>query len=400
MTNAQVPALQEKTRTIRDLFEKDTVRKQIQMAIPRHMSVDRLLRVAVTAIRANPKLLDCTKESLLACVMGCAQLGLEPEPFLGQAYLVPYWSGKKKVFEAQLIPGYRGYLALARRSGEVNSVISQVVYTNDHFELRYGLNATLDHVPAEGDRGEPKGVYVVFHYKDGSYSFDYMSKADIEKIRARSKSKDDGPWVTDWDEMAKKTVIRRHIKVVPLSVEMVIAAAAEDRYYAGEAQMGLFMEPGADGTEQLPDPGAIFARQVEEKAAAGEFPLKDWNKFMQACADTYKISLDEVKAQIATPEDFANLWNTFEKWRLEQQKSAQKPPEKTQEQGQDKTQGVSGAASGPPRTISDEILEELRKVPEDIIKEGFEAFGIPADMDLAELDEMTAVELAGWARNK
>lgn len=223
-----------KNNTIFELLNKDSMRRQIEMAIPKHMTVDRLLRVAVTAIRTTPKLLDCTPQSLLACVMGCAQLGLEPEPFLGQAYIIPY--GK----EAKLIPGYRGYIALARRSGEVQSVCAQCVYENDVFELQYGLDEKLNHVPAEGDRGNVKGAYVIFRYKDGSHSFDYMSKADIDKIRDRSKASNSGPWVTDYGEMAKKTVIRRHVKVAPLSIEMARAAAAEDLALSGGNQADMF----------------------------------------------------------------------------------------------------------------------------------------------------------------
>jgi recombination protein RecT len=234
--------------TIHNLLTRPQMRKQLEMAIPRHMSVDRLLRVAMTAIRANPKLMGCTQESLLACIMGCAQLGLEPEPFLGQAYLVPFKRNVKvgnqwrSQVECQLIPGYRGYISLARRSGDVKSVAAQVVYENDHFRLQYGLDEVLEHVPAEGDRGAVRGAYCVFRYKDGSHSFDYMTKDDIDKIRARSKASDSGPWVTDYAEMAKKTVIRRHVKLAPLSVEMARAAAAENLAMAGESQVGLFDE--------------------------------------------------------------------------------------------------------------------------------------------------------------
>ena len=114
MGSQNLPATQ-KANTIRNLFEQQSVKKQLALAVPRHLSVDRLLRVAMTSIQRTPKLLDCTQQSLLACVMTCAQLGLEPDAFLGQAYLVPYWNGKKSAYEAQLIPGYRGYIALARR---------------------------------------------------------------------------------------------------------------------------------------------------------------------------------------------------------------------------------------------------------------------------------------------
>jgi recombination protein RecT len=223
--------------TVRDWLTSDAFKEQLRLAAPEMMDVNRLIRIVFTQIRRNPKLMECTRESLMACVMGCAQLGLEPEPFLGQAYLVPY--GK----ECTLIPGYRGYIALARRSGEVKSVTAQAVHENDTFELVYGVpEDKLRHVPAIGKRGDFVGAYVVFRYKDGSYSFDYMPKEDIDKIRKRSKASSSGPWVTDYEEMAKKTVIRRHIKIAPLSVELRKAAAAEDVLAAGESQVNIFSD--------------------------------------------------------------------------------------------------------------------------------------------------------------
>ena len=238
MTSAPVPArITQKANTIRDFFYKPSIQKELRRAIPKHLTVDRLLRVAMTSIQQNPKLLDCTEHSLLRCIMVCAELGLEPSNFLGQAYLVPFKN--HGVLEAQLIPGYRGYIALARRSGQVQTVSSQVVYENDHFVLQYGLEDKLEHVPAEGDRGKVKGAYVVFRYKDNSYSFDYMPKSDIDAVRRRSKAANDGPWVTDYAEMAKKTVIKRHAKLAPLSVEFQTASLLEDLAHAGESQMSI-----------------------------------------------------------------------------------------------------------------------------------------------------------------
>ncbi len=231
------PATQ-RAADIRGLLDKS--RKQLEMALPKHLTADRLLRVAMTSIQRTPKLLECTPQSLLACVMTCAQLGLEPDQFLGQAYLVPFKDNKSGKMICTLIPGYRGYLALARRTGEIQSVSTQVVYERDHFELTYGIEDSLVHKPyINGDRGEPVGAFVVFKYKDGGYSFDFMTAADIEKIRKRSKASSEGPWVTDWAEMAKKTVIKRHAKLAPLSVEFQRAVALEDRAMSGEAQDDL-----------------------------------------------------------------------------------------------------------------------------------------------------------------
>jgi recombination protein RecT len=311
MAQAQAPALQ-KANTIRAYLEGQ--KKQLAMAVPKHLPVDRLLRVAMTSIQQTPKLLDCTPVSLLRCVMTCAQLGLEPDQFLGQAYLVPFWNSKKNVMEAQLIPGYRGYISLARRSGEVQSVSAQVVYEKDEFILKYGINEDLTHIPAEGDRGKAKGAYVIFKYKDGGYSFDYMSVGDIDKIRQRSKAKDDGPWVTDYDEMAKKTVIKRHSKLAPLSVEFQKAVALEDRAYTGESQEGIFDNLNGDviDMETEKDIPALVNKFDEKIAKLESLDIDQLSTFLKKAAETYNMPVEQVKAEAM--EDFDSFYKSFENW--------------------------------------------------------------------------------------
>lgn len=314
--------VQKKAETIRQLLENPAVKKQIQLAIPKHLTIDRLLRTTMTAIRSNPTLLDCTQKSLLACVMGMAQLGLEPEPFLGQAYLVPFRN--KGVLEATLIPGYRGYIALARRSGELQSLTAQVVYENDHFILKYGTEEKLEHIPADGNRGNPKGAYVIFRYKDGSYSFDYMSKDDIEKIRARSKAKDHGPWVTDWDEMAKKTVIRRHIKLAPLSVEIQKMAHLEDRAITGQSQFDVIFPE----LPELPD------NKEEEKNFDDLIKDKDTTyleTFLKETAEANSVTVEQLKEEAS--KEFDAFWQIFEKWR--KQKKLLEDKEEKKKKGKD-----------------------------------------------------------------
>jgi len=323
-----LPAVQ-KAANIRALLEKS--RKQLEMALPKHMTADRLLRVAMTSIQRTPKLLDCTQQSLLACIMTCAQLGLEPDQFLGQAYLVPFKDNKKGIVTCTLIPGYRGYIALARRSGEVQSVSAQVVYSKDRFSLQYGIDEKLEHVPYEPDerelsgkspRGDFRGAYVVFKYKDGSYSFDYMNKAEIDRIRKRSKSSDDGPWVTDYDEMAKKTVIKRHIKLAPLSVEFARAAALEDRAMIGESQadlLGMEEDDVIDAEETTGDLLKIFNESIPE--GTDQTIL---NEFLTRTADGNKTTIDQVKCDAAKkPDDFWRFYKAFEK----QAMAKTQPPE-------------------------------------------------------------------------
>lgn len=317
-----------KVANIRQLLERS--RRQLEMALPKHLTADRLLRVAMTSIQRTPKLLDCTQTSLLACIMTCAQLGLEPDQFLGQAYLVPFKN------TCTLIPGYRGYIALARRSGEVQSVSSQAVYEKDHFILQYGIDEKLEHVPydpSEADldtkdpRGAFKAAYVIFKYKDGSYSFDCMGKAEIDRIRKRSQAANDGPWVTDYAEMAKKTVIKRHAKLAPLSVEFQRAVALEDRAMAGESQSDLLViDDGSVVDVETTDAGG-----PDLSAAATEFndktsSLAHMARYVTIAAKHFKKTEDEIKAEAL--KDMPGFTAAYEKWVAAKNGNAQPAAEK------------------------------------------------------------------------
>jgi recombination protein RecT len=212
----------------------ELMKPQLATALPEHLTADRLLQVVMTVLRSNPALLDCDRASLYRAVMTCAQLGLEPDGVLGQAWLVP---SRGKV---QLVPGYRGFLALARNSGQVTSINAQAVHRNDHFDYAYGLNERLEHVPAAGDRGEISHFYAYARFKDGGHHFDVMSKSEVDAARERSESyqayragrAEDSAWVNGYAEMGKKTVIRRIAKYLPLAVQK--AAALADLHEAGK----------------------------------------------------------------------------------------------------------------------------------------------------------------------
>lgn len=223
-------------QNLRSLLEK--AKPQIAMALPRHITADRMIRVALTSIQKTPKLLECDQISLLGCIVQAAQLGLEPDGITGFAYLVPFWNSAKKITEVQLIPGYKGLMNLARRSGEIGAIEARVVYQKDKFDFAFGLKPILVHVPYQNaDSGSITHVYAIAHFKDGSMpQYDVMTLEDIDKIRNRSKAKTAGPWVTDFEEMAKKTVIRRLLKYAPTSVEVQSAIALDERAEAGIPQ--------------------------------------------------------------------------------------------------------------------------------------------------------------------
>jgi recombination protein RecT len=203
----------------------ELMKPQLAAALPAHLSADRLLRVVLTVLQSTPALLDGDRASLYRAVTTCAQLGLEPDGVLGQAWLVP---SKGKV---QLVPGYRGLIALARNSGQVLSINAQAVHRNDHFDYAYGLNERLEHVPANGDRGEITHFYAYAKFKDGGHCFDVMSRAEVDAAR-RSGQAEGSAWMNGYAEMGQKTVLRRIARFLPLSVQK--AAALADLYESGK----------------------------------------------------------------------------------------------------------------------------------------------------------------------
>lgn len=217
-------ALVERQNTIASLIERQ--KPEIARALPRHLNPDRLARIATTVMRTNPSLGSCSPQSFLGALMTCAQLGLEPGP-LGHAYLVPFKNTKTGTVDVQFIPGYRGLIELARRSGQVQSISAHVVREGDFFDYAYGLDEKCEHRPSKKSDGKVTDVYAIIRYKDGGHDFEVMTRSEIETVRARSQSSEKGPWVTDWDEMAKKTVLKRLLKRAPMSVEYAQAAGQD-----------------------------------------------------------------------------------------------------------------------------------------------------------------------------
>jgi len=221
----QMVSLKDKMGSVRELLER--MKPQLELALPRHMTADRMVRIALTSLQRTPQLLDCDKPSLAGAILQSAQLGLEPDGVLGHAYLVPF---KGKVV---FIPGYKGLIQLARRSGEVSTVEAVVVNAGDVFEYERGLVPILRHKPAEGDAGKVTHVYAIIRLRDGGVQWDVMTFDQIEAVRRRSPAGNGGPWVTDWPEMAKKTVLKRVLKLAPCSVEAQRAIALDERAEAG-----------------------------------------------------------------------------------------------------------------------------------------------------------------------
>ena len=235
---------------------------QIQKALPSMVSSERFQRVALTAFSNNTKLQQCDPMSFIAAMMQSAQLGLEPNTPLGQAYLIPY--GKQVQFQI----GYKGLLELAQRSGKIKTLYAHEVRENDTFDIDYGLNQTLTHKPLlKGDRGEVIGYYAVYHLNTGGNSFIFMTKDEVlEHAKRFSKTYNSGPWQTDFDAMAKKTVIKQLLKYAPLSIELQKATSMDETVKTEISDdMSLVKDEGIEAEfTELTDEGAEVENQQIE----------------------------------------------------------------------------------------------------------------------------------------
>lgn len=201
----------------------------IKKALPSVITPERFTRMVLSALSTTPKLADCSPQSFLAAMMTAAQLGVEPNTALGQAYLLPYRNHGNMECQFQL--GYKGLIDLAYRSGEVSVIQAHTVYENDVFEYELGMDPKLRHVPAKADRGEAVAYYAMFKTKDGGYGFEVMSVDDVQRHAQRySKSYGSGssPWRSNFDEMAKKTVLKRALKYAPLKSDFVRGVAQDE----------------------------------------------------------------------------------------------------------------------------------------------------------------------------
>ena len=242
---AKLPARQAGGSTVKEFFEAN--KAAMAAVLPKHVSPERMLRLALTAVRSVPQLMECTTESLMGAVMQCAQLGLEPNTPLGHAYMIPFRNRKANRTDVQVIVGYKGLIDLARRSGQIISLAAHAVYERDEFDFAYGLDERLHHVPARGDRGEIVAFYAVAKLRDGGHQFEVMWREDVDRIRDSSQGawtyrngqrvpKESSPWWTHYEEMGRKTVIRRLAKYLPLSIEMATAVAMDEMVDAGRDQ--------------------------------------------------------------------------------------------------------------------------------------------------------------------
>ena len=241
---------------------------RIQAVMPKHMSPDRMYQLALSCYNTTPMLAKCSAASVLSCVMKCSALGLEPSAVdgLGRAYILPYRNKRTGGYEATFILGYKGMLDLCRRSGELKDVSARAVYEGDEFEFEFGLDEQLRHRPSTAPK-EGRAithVYCVAHFADGGHYIDVMSKDEVDAVRSRSMAADKGPWVTDYEAMAKKTGLRRAFPYLPVSIEVQADAAADETTPRFADSDGVLFElPAGEGPE-------VEAAEAEGEVTADE----------------------------------------------------------------------------------------------------------------------------------
>lgn len=262
-------------KTFEELFTSEYIKNAIQKAAPRHLSAERFLRIANTAMTRVPKLRQCTVSSFWNCLIQLSAVGLEPDG--RNAHIIPY--GK----EATLIIDYKGIIQCVRRSGEISDIRADVVCENDKFEYDKGC-VTRHTIDFHAPRGDMYAAYSYVKFKDGTESYEVMSKDEIDQIRDRSAAKNSGPWVTDYNEMAKKTCVRRHSKYLPFSPEIIRVIETDDASLfpniAKDSISGDDIKDMPDGSRLKIKPPPV--QEAETEPPSGEPP-------------TGKISQEQVK---------------------------------------------------------------------------------------------------------
>lgn len=250
---------------------------QFALAAPRGIEAQQIVRDALTAIRKTPKLLECDQASVLGGLMTCAQLGLRVG-VLGHAWVLPFWNKRARGYEAQLVIGYQGMIALAYRSGLVDKITARVVHAADLFEIEYGLNERLVHRPATGDRGEAVGYYATVKLRGaGEPMFYHMTDAEMRVYRdryamARNRQNEIvGPWRDNYPDMALKTCIRQLSKFMPKGTDLAVAMAVDDT-------VRVDVSPTADITHvshHLERDSAPETARLDDDAFGDDVPVED-----------------------------------------------------------------------------------------------------------------------------
>jgi recombination protein RecT len=253
--------------TLKSFLESPAVKAKLAEVANKVMKPEDLIRMALMAISRNPDIAKCTQASIVRSLIDAAELGIQPGGTMGRGYLVPRKNTKVQpaVTECCFDPGWRGLIDVARRSGLIARIEAHVVYQKDVFRVAYGVESKIVHEPMlDGEAGPIVAAYAVAFFKDGTYQAEVLRKADIDKIRGSSASAN-GPWAKWYDEMARKSAVRRLCKYLPF--DSLLEKALES---ATEADAEDPMVQDVDVVlEQRPAKGAALADKIRSRATNG-----------------------------------------------------------------------------------------------------------------------------------
>jgi recombination protein RecT len=283
--------------SFKNILEK--YKADIQQLIPKHVSPERVILIAQTALTRAPELLTCDARSVLAGIIQCSILGLELHSALHHAVLVPFKNTRTGLKEATLIVQYQGYVELLMRGGTTSYAEAQPVYRNDYLDIEYGTNAHIIHKPlTTGSRGGLIGAYAYAKLRDGNVKFHWMDEEAIEKRRKVSKAKDAGPWV-DWEEeMYAKTPLRHLCKQMKISAELAVTLAHEDR-----------LDQGITGVVETGEGVSLdfLSMSVDEKTVAAKEDLKKRLTAAKTTAATPPAAAPAATVPLEDDPDLASL---------------------------------------------------------------------------------------------
>lgn len=281
--------------------------EQLGKALPSFLKADKFTRMCRTELKKNVNLQQCDPLSVIGALIESAELGLVPASTLGQVYLIPRFNRKKGKTQCQMMVGYRGMLELARRSGQVKTIHAFIVYTNDTFKIKYGFTPRIDHIPSTENRGDFKCVYAVATLKSGEKQFEMITRQEVLQIKDRAKKSDNDLqtiWEDNFDEMARKTVIRRLFKYLPVSIEMNHAIGLDEQWERAE-------QDNEDVIESYQSNVVLFSPQEREKIPA------------EAKPDSISLPQSKKKLEKVSKEILVTAFDLM-KERLDEQRKYQK----------------------------------------------------------------------------
>lgn len=254
------------SKTLKDLILSK--QSQYKTLLPAHIPPERFMRIIFTQMQKNKALLQCTQESVLSAVLVAAELGLIPDGRKGA--LVPF--NNKGTKEATFIPMYQGLIELARQTGQIADIFPATVCENDAFHYELGLNRQLEHIPIMKDRGKPIAYYAVVIFKDGTQTFGPgpMTADEVQAIKKRSRASGSGPWITDFEAMAWKTVIKRVLKFCPQSPELTQAMTLDGEHDQDFGGNMIDMDAVEHEQQEIARVNAAIAEQAKEDAAVAD----------------------------------------------------------------------------------------------------------------------------------